>query len=149
MDRKDKIKALVDKVSSMNRGDVITYEEIAQVIEDSHGSTTYNDVVQAAKKHLVTDGNLLENVRGVGYKLTNPDDYTYQGVKLVKAGARRIDRGVKVMRYAPVNEMSGIAREAHNRVYDRMMNLQAAMAGASVEIKMMEKQREHPLLAMK
>jgi hypothetical protein len=44
--------------------------------------------------------------------------------------------------------MSQEVREAHNRVNDRMVRLQAAMAGASVEIHMLSTTK-NPLLAAK
>jgi len=76
-----------------------------------------------------------------------PDEYTQEGVKRVRQGAKRIDRGAKVLNHAPVNDMTQQAREIHNRVNDRMVRLQAAMAGASVEIHMLEKSKNPLLLA--
>lgn len=149
MNRKDKIEALVKKVSEMDYGETISFYEIGCVIEDNHGTKTFNNVVQAAKRELISMGHMLENVRCVGYKVVSPDNYTRHGVKLVRSGAGRIDEGVNVMRHAPVDKMTAEAREAHNRVYDNMMNLQASMAGACVQIHMLEKKRQHPLLGMK
>ena len=149
MDRKDKIKALVENIVEKQYGDVISFYDIGTVIQDRKGTVSFNDVVQAAKKELLSSGYMLESVRCIGYRIVQPNDYTRQGVKMVRAGARRIDKGIKIMQYAPTEKMSVEAREAHNRVYDNMMNLQAAMAGASVQIHMLEKKRQHPLLGMK
>jgi hypothetical protein len=91
---------------------------------------------------------MIVNVRGVGYKVCQPDNYTGEGVRYMRQGAKRIDRGAKIMNHAPINDMSQPAREAHNRVNDRMIRLQAAIAGASVEIHMLETSK-NPLLAAK
>jgi hypothetical protein len=91
---------------------------------------------------------MIVNVRGIGYKVCYPDNYTGEGVRYMRMGARKIDRGAKILNHAPVNDMSQAAREAHNRVNDRMVRLQAAMAGASVEIHMLEASK-NPLLTAK
>ena len=88
---------------------------------------------------------MVVNVRGVGYKVCAPDGYTNEGVRYMRQGARKIDRGAKIISHAPVNDMSPEARAAHNRVNDRMTMLQAAMAGASVEIHMLSTSK-NPLL---
>ena len=149
MNRKEKIMALVEKVSDMDYGSVITYAEIGDLIKDRRGTSSFSDVVQTARRELINVGHMIENVRDVGYMVVQPDNYTNCGARLVKAGALRIDRGVRIMQHAPVSKMSVPALEAHNRAYDSMMNLQAAMSGATVQIHMLAKQRSHPLLEMK
>ena len=148
MKRQEAIEALVKAVGERKYGDVLDFKEIGYIIHQEYGTHAYNDILQAAKKRLEIAGHMIVNVRGVGYKVLNPDDYTNEGVKRVRQGARRIDRGTKVLNHAPVNDMTQQAREAHNRVNDRMVRLQAAMAGATVEIHMLGK-RQNPLLTSK
>ena len=148
MDRKDAIDNLVNVVSERNYGDILSFSEIGNIIEQKHGTTAYNDILQAARKRLIAAGHMIVNVRGIGYKVCEPDGYTGEGVRYMRLGARRIDRGAKIINHAPINDMSPAAREAHNRVNDRMTRLQAAMAGASVEIHMLTK-RNNPLLTAK
>lgn len=148
MTRKDAIDSLVQAVGERKYGDVLSFDEIAVIINQKHGSTKYNDILQAARKRLIVTGHMIVNVRGVGYKVCEPDKYTGEGVRYMRQGARKIDRGSKIIGHAPVNDMSPIAREAHNRVNDRMVRLQAAMAGASVEIHMLCK-GNNPLLNAK
>ena len=85
--------------------------------------------------------------RDAAYKVCDPDSYTGEGVRYMRHGARKIDMGAKIISHAPVKDMSLVAREAHNRVNDRMVQLQAAMAGASVEIHMLSASK-NPLKAM-
>ena len=148
MDRKEAIDGLVETVMGMEYGDVMSFEEIGKVIQQRHGSMMYSYILQAARKRLISAGHMIVNVRGVGYKVCNPDSYTGEGIRHMRQGARRIDKGATILSHAPVNDMSQDARAAYNRVNDRMARLQAAMAGASVEIHMLEKSG-HPLMAGK
>lgn len=148
MNRKEAIDALVRAVNEHNYGDMLSFSDIGYIIQQKYGTHAYSDILQAAKKRLELAGHMIVNVRGIGYKVCMPDDYTQEGVRRVRQGAQRIDRGTKVLNHAPVNDMSQPAREAHNRVNDRMVRLQAAMAGASVEIHMLGKS-QNPLLAAK
>ena len=148
MNRQEAIDSLVKAVEERNYGDILDFKEIGYIIHQEYGTHAYNDILQATKKRLELAGHMIVNVRGVGYRVLQPDDYTQEGVKRVRQGARRIDRGTKVLNHAPVNDMTQQAREAHNRVNDRMVRLQAAMAGASVEIHMLSTTK-NPLLAAK
>lgn len=148
MTRKESIDALIKEVTEHKYGDVIDHKQIGYIIQQQHGTYAYNSIVGTAKKRLEIAGHAIVNERGIGYKVCNPDDYTGEGVRYMREGARRIDRGAKILNHAPVNDMSQPAREAYNRVTDRMTRLQAAMAGASVEIHMLSKSN-NPLLAAK
>jgi len=148
MNRQEAIDSLVKAVEKRNYGDILDFKEIGYIIHQEYGTHAYNDILQAAKKRLELAGHMIVNVRGVGYKVLPPDDYTNEGVKRVRQGAKRIDRGAKVLNHAPVNDMTQQAREVHNRVNDRMVRLQAAMAGATVEIHMLGKS-QNPLLSAK
>ncbi len=148
MNRQESIDALVKAVNERNYGDVLDFKEIGYIIHQEYGTRQYNDILHAAMKRLEVMGHMIVNLRGIGYKVLSPDDYTSEGVKRVRQGAKRIDRGTKVLNHAPINDMTQQAREVHNRVNDRMIRLQAAMAGASVEIHMLEKSK-NPLLVAK
>ena len=148
MNRQEAIDSLVKAVEERKYGDILDFKEIGYIIHQEYGTHAYSDILQAAKKRLELAGHMIVNMRGVGYKVLQPNDYTKEGVKRVRQGAKRIDRGAKVLNHAPVNDMSQEVREAHNRVNDRMVRLQAAMAGASVEIHMLSTTK-NPLLAAK
>lgn len=148
MTRKEAIDSLVKAVEDRNYGDVLTFDEIAGIINVKRFTTSFHDILQTARKRLIVEGHMIVNVRGIGYKVCPPDNYTDVGVRYMRQGARRIDKGAKVLNHAPVNDMSQAAREAHNRVNDRMTRLQAAMAGASVEIHMLNT-KKNPLLSAK
>ena len=148
MTRKEAIDGLVKAVEERSYGDVLDYTEIGYIIHQKYGTYAFSDILQAARKRLITTGHMIVNERGIGYKVCQPDNYTGEGVRYMRQGARKIDRGAKIIGHAPVNYMSPEAREAHNRVNDRMVRLQAAIAGASVEIHMLGKSK-NPLLSAK
>lgn len=148
MTRKEAIDNLFEEVSKKQYGDLLSFSDIGYIIQQKYGSSAYSDILQAAMKRLELAGHMIVNVRGIGYKVCQPDEYTNEGVRRVRQGAKRIDRGTKVLNHAPVNDMTPAAREVHNRVNDRMTRLQAAMAGASVEIHMLSTSK-NPLLNAK
>ena len=147
MNRKEAIDSLVQAVEDRDYGDVLTLDEIGGIIDKEYGTVPYRDILQAARKRLIVAGRMIVNVRGIGYKVCPPDGYTCESVRYMRQGARKIDRGAKILAHAPVNDMTQQAREAHNRVNDRMIRLQAAMAGASVEIHMLETSKNPLVLA--
>ena len=148
MDRKDSIDNLVKAFEEKDYGDIMTFEEIERITGKRYGTIEHGSIMQATRKRLIDAGHMIVNVRGIGYKVCSPDGYTGEGVRYMRHGAKKIDRGVKIIHHAPVNDMSQQAREEYNRVKDRMITLQAAMAGACVEIHMLEA-RHNPLLQAK
>lgn len=148
MNRQDAINNLVNAVKERDYGTVLNFDEIGGIINEKYGTYRYGDILQAARKRLVEAGHMIVNIKGIGYKVCPPDNYTGEGVRHMRLGAKKIDRGTKIINHAPVAEMSPEARAAHNRVADRMVTLQAALAGASVEIHMLETNK-HPLLNAK
>ena len=145
MTRKEKINAAVDLVSSREYGNIITHQEFIAVMHESGITPSYRDAISVAAKKCIECGKMIESVHGVGYRVVSPDEYTGQSVRCVISGAKKIDDGNKILMYAPVNDMTQPGLESYNRVSDRMRVLQASLAGAKVEIKMLEKQRRHPL----
>jgi len=147
MNRKEKIDSLVNNILDKKYGDIITHNDIMYCIQERRGTSAYKGILEHAKRRLLESGKMIESIRGVGYRVVYPDDYTKVSVGHVAAASRRIKKGVEVMDYAPVSNMTADGVAAYNRVYDRTKILEAAMAGARVEIKMLEKSRQHPLEA--
>ena len=147
MTKKEKIKIVVQFIANKPYGTIITHDELASITDTGKKSQDYRDIMYRAQKRLVDHGHIIENVRGIGYQVIDPDDYSGVSVKQAVRGARLIDKGAKVLRNAPVSDMSqeGLAR--YNVVHDRMTILQAAVTGAKVEITMLESRRTHPLSA--
>lgn len=145
MNRQDRINAIMNVVLSKEYGDIIPHAELLASIQERKSSNTYRDAVHAAAKRCMNAGKMIESIRGVGYRVINPDDYTGQSAKCIMSGVRKIDKGTKILLNAPVQDMTQDGRELYNRVTDRMRILQAAMHGAQVEIRMLGAGRPHPL----
>ena len=145
MNKQDKIKALVEAFINESYGITIEHWKIAGIIHEQAGSPQYRQIVDRAKRELLDSGKMIASVHGVGYRVVNPDEYTDQSAKCVVSGARRIDKGVRILKNAPVKDMTQSGVQRYNTIADRMQILQAAVCGAKVEIKMLNAKREHPL----
>lgn len=145
MTRQEKIQTIVDLVMAKDYGETLSHVELVMAIRE-HGKTqSYWDAVSAAGKRCISGGKMIESVHGVGYRVVKPDDYTEQSIRYIASGAKRIDRGAKILDHAPVSDMSQAGLERYNLVSDRMRVLRASLAGARVEISMLNSGRKHPL----
>lgn len=146
MVRQEKIRALIEHVIQLEYGNIMPHYEIEQIIEEKQKSDQYKSVIASAKKELLALGKMIENIHGVGYRVTNPDDYTTQSIKYATAGARAISRGAAILDKAPVQNMSAEGVQEYNAVADRMKMLNAFVSGSKVELRMLASKRKHPLL---
>lgn len=147
MNKQEKAKALVEAFVNESYGTTIEHFKIAAIIGEPYGSKRYGEIVTRAKKELEDSGKMIVSVFSVGYRLAYPDEYVDQSVKRVKRGANQIDHGVRILDNAPVKDMTQDGAQRYNIVTDRMRITQAALHGAKVEIKMLAKKRQNPLLA--
>ena len=147
MTKEEKVKALVDAFINENYGSTIEHWKIAGIIEEKVGSQQYRSVVDRAKRDLLDSGKMIASVHGVGYRVVTPDEYTDQSARCVVSGARRIDKGTRILENAPVKDMTQHGVQRYSNISDRIHILQAAVCGAKVEIKMLNSKRENPLKA--
>lgn len=135
---------LAEKISEMEYGDTIMHSEIEAIIGEPYGSQKYRTIVGNAKRVLLSDFNRnITSVHGKGYRIPYPDDYVDTALGHYKKASRQVRKGKKVLEHCPVGDMSSQGREAHRRVYDKMLILDSAMQGTRVELKMLSK-RNHP-----
>lgn len=145
MDRTEKVKTIVDQFATMNYGESLTHKQIAEMVGVKSTDSEYRYLIHQAQKHLLEHGKMVECVRGVGYRIVFPDDYTTASTRAVATGVRRIKKGTNILAHAPISDMTVEGIQAYNHVRDRMTILEAAVTGAKVEINMLSKKREHPL----
>lgn len=139
-----KSEILAEKINELNYGDVITHQQIASIIQEDYPSNRYASTIAKAKKLLLKKYNkTLENIIGDGYRVTDPDDFVQQSLKHYKRGFNEMGKGYEVLEYAPTKNMSKEGLCIYRRVHDRAITLQAAMKGASVELKTLGK-KKHP-----
>ena len=139
INNKKKEEILYDYIIKLNYGDTILHQDIEEIIQEKHDSKKYHSIIQKAKRKLLESSKGLENVKGIGYRVIHPDNYTDLSLKYIKSGYRRIDNGFKVLQYAPVNEMSKEGFERYRHIRDSANRLHAMVAGGCTEIKMLSK----------
>ena len=147
---KKKSELLAEKIASMNYEDVITHKEISVLISEPYPSGKYTAAVTKARKILLENHcRCIECVVGDGYRVVHPDNFVNQSLKHFKRGFKEIKKAENTLTHAPIKHMSEEGRIVFQRVHDRAVILNAAMQGASVEIKTLSK-KTHPLaLAVK
>lgn len=145
MNRKDKVDKIVETFACMDYGESMTHGQIAELVGVKKTDSEYRYLVHQSQKHLLDHGKMVESIRGVGYRVVNPDDYTAVSSRYMTTGVRCINKSANVLAHAPVASMTPEGLQAYNHVRDRMAILQAAVTGAKVEINMLAQKREHPL----
>ena len=136
---------LTDFIKTLKYGATIPHKTIENIINVSYINqrSRYNTIITKTKKLLLPYGICLESIRGQGYQIITPDDFTTHALRSYDHGFNAMKRGFSILENAPVEHMTEEGRTAHNRVYDRAVSLNAAMKGASVELKTLG-QRKHP-----
>lgn len=149
MNRSDKVNKIVETFAGMDYGESLTHGQIAEIVGVKKTDSEYRYLIHQSQKHLLDHGKMVESIRGVGYRVVNPDDYTTTATHCVTTGVRKINKGAQILAHAPVSNMTPEGIQAYNNVRDRMTILQAAVTGAKVEINMLAETRKHPLAVSK
>lgn len=142
---REKAEVLAEFIHSLDFGNIILHSEIETQIECKRDTGQYGSIIGKTKRILLEKYHMgLQNVRGQGYRLVLPDDFTAFSLGFYRRGLNSINKGKKHLDNAPVEHMSREAVDAYRRVHDRAICLNAAMQGASVELKTLAK-KPHPL----
>lgn len=141
INKKQKWELLYDYIIGLNYDDTVLHTEISRIIKEDFGSPKYYSIINKTKKKLLEAGKTIKSVQGQGYTIVNPDDYTDLSLKHIKSGFKQIDKGYKVLQYAPVSYMSKEGLQRHRHVADRAMAFQAMVAGGCTELKLLNKKQ--------
>lgn len=145
MNRQEIIKGVVDAVLECAYGDTIPHSSFSKQIGAPVDSNIYRGIIEAVKKQALEMGRMLESVRGVGYRVVRPGNYIDHGVRHMITGARRIDKGAKILRCAPTKDMSQEELARYNQVNDHYRMVNAFMKGSKVEVRLLAKPTNNPL----
>jgi len=141
---KKKSEILAEKFAETDYGDVLLHSEISIIIQEPYPSTKYSTTIQKARKILLHKYNKsVECIIGDGYRVIYPDDFVKDALKHYKRGFNEMKKGEDKLQNAPVQNMTEEGRIIFRRVYDRVVILNAAVQGATVEIKALAK-KPHP-----
>lgn len=136
IETKKKSEILAEEIFNRGYGNVITHKEIENIIQEEYGSKKYNSEIARTKKIALKKYNrCIESIRGDGYRIISPDDFTTHSLKHYKRGFKELQKGKDVLDYAPTKDMSQEGLITYRRVNDRSVLLVAAMEGAKAELK--------------
>lgn len=144
LNNKKKSEVLAEKLMEMNYGDIIKHEQIAEVINVKYPSNTYTSTIAKTRRILLKNGRCLENIVGDGYRILQPDGFVDHSLKHYKRGFNEMKKGYETLVNAPTKDITTEGRNTYRRVHDRAVTLDAAMRGASVELKTLG-ERNHPM----
>ena len=144
IENKKKSEVLAEFINTLEYGSVIMHSQIETMIDEAYGTPRYSSTVQRAKKILLKSGRCIECIKGDGYRVVQPDNVVDASMKHYKRGFKAMQKGQDILTHAPVNDMSEEGRIVFRRVYDRAVVLNAAMQGASVEMKALSEKKQHP-----
>jgi len=145
LDTKKTVQNLVEKISSMDYGETVTHMDIECITGISRHSSKYGSILSRAKRQLQEEGKMIVSVWNVGYRVLEPDEYSKQAISSIISGGRRITAGKQVLQNAPTAKMTEDGRRTHQLISDRVMILEAAVAGASTEVRMLSN-KHNPML---
>ena len=145
----NKGKALAEYISSFDYGTVIHYQDIEMITKEKRGASRYYNSIYKAKSILESNGKAIKSIGGGDYQIIYPGDYSGAYVRQVRLAKTRIKRGGKIIRNAPVNDMSDEERQTFNHVSDFHAQLNAKLIGSYVEVKRLASKKDHPFAVQK
>lgn len=137
--------SLADYISEMEYGTVIQYQEIERVLKERRGSQRYYRFISKAKAILEERGKMIKPIGEGSYQILYPGDYTTAYAREVRIARNHVNHGGKIIKGAPVNDMSIDERQQLNNVSDFHARLEAQTYGHYVEVHRLVK-KPHPLL---
>lgn len=145
IENKKKCEILAERINSLSYEDIISHKQIATLIKEEYPSARYFSTIQKTKKILLKKFNkIIENISGDGYRVVEPDDFVEKSLKCYKRGFNSMKKGSDILVNSPTKDMTQEGREAHRRVTDRVIVLNASIMGARVELKELSK-KSHPM----
>ena len=134
---------LADYIESQEYGTIIHYQEIERVTKERRKTPRYYQYIAKAKKLLVARGKIIKSIGSGDYQVLYPGDYSAAYAREVRLARTRIKQGGKIVRGAPVNDMSSEERQMFTNVSDFHARLDAQIHGNYVEVKRLASKR-HP-----
>ena len=136
---------LADYISEQNYGTIIRYQDIEEITKTRRGTKRYWSTVNKTKNMLLSTGKAIKAIWGSGdYQVIYPGDYSGEYAREVRIARGHVKRGEKILRGAPVNDMTAEERRVYNDVTDFHVRLQAQINGNYVEVRRLTGKRPHP-----
>lgn len=140
--------ALAEYIMQQPYGATIRYQEIEEITGERYKTSRFYGTVAKAKKILEEHGKMIAPIGGGDYKIAYPGDYAGAYSREVRLANKRIKHGGKILKGAPVKDMTQDEVQTYNRVSDFHARMIASISGSVVEVKKLAS-RPHPLEATK
>lgn len=138
--------AIADYITDKDYGTIIHYQEIERITHENYGSTRFYAYIAKAKKILEKRGKMIKSIGRGDYQVLYPGDYSSAYAREIRLAKGRIKRGGKIIKGAPVNDMTAEERQMLNNISDFHTRLNAQISGNFVEVKRLVG-KTHPLAA--
>jgi len=126
-------------IMNFGYGYTICHEELEEILGVKKVEALYRRLMSQIMKVCLEKSHMLVNIRGVGYKLTEPDDYGDYSIRQYKIGAKRLEKGKSILQYAPIEKMSEQGRAVTNNILEKAETLHAAIVNGVVEMNLLRK----------
>lgn len=136
--------ALADYIESQGYGTVVHYQDIEHVTRERRGTHRYYNAISKAKKLLVQRGKAVKSIGGGDYQVLYPGDYSSAYSREVRLAKNHIKTGGKIIKGAPIKDMTESELQTFNAVSDFHRRIDASIRGQFVEVKRLTGNR-HPL----
>jgi xylose isomerase len=110
-------RVVYDEVLSRPYGDQITFDDLKALLDTDDRNRVHRAVGRC--NQVLTRENvprILGNVRGVGYRILQPGEYTGQALNIQSQARRKMTNAVDLMRVAPLDEMTPAQRNWAHQV---------------------------------
>ena len=141
-------KALAERLKEKDFGEIVQRQEIEEVTGTRWKTSRYYGAISKANDILTEEGKRIAPTgKGGDYQILYPGDYSDAYVQEIKRAKKCVTRGDKIIRGAPVNQMTADERQRYNNVADFHNRMQAQISGSYVEVKRLAGKKMHPLEA--
>lgn len=121
-----RLKGVAEDIAGREYGDVLPHQDLAVLLGVPPKCTEYYNLVQRLNTRLLRKSKVLENVRGIGYRIVEPDNYTDLALDHFSRAAKQVRKATRVMKFAPVDKMSENGRVRFNDTSDQAVKLRAS-----------------------
>ncbi len=122
-------RVVYDLAKDLPYGRELTYTDIATALGAENTVNTRNRIHRAVKRcndQFIAENRprVLGSIRGVGYKILEPAEYTSTAIALRKRAAKTITSASDLMRTAPLDDMTPAQRDWAHKVTMVMMDFE-------------------------
>ena len=116
-DGRSEWRVVYDAAEPLTYGDNITFDELHKLLETDDRGRVHRAVGRCNRQFVHEQKpRVLGNIRGFGYKILRPGDYSPAALAYQKQARKKMTSAVGLMRAAPLDDMTPAARDWAHRV---------------------------------